>query len=189
MILDEDDNVIKVMRDGRSPSPVPRRFRHRPREAQTMFYETPDAHIVSRPMRKNYIQTKKNHVIYADDEPTKVIKKVIIDPRTGERETLYERDRMRKQQKFYLNQRSLPIYDDSDESDDPQYARMGKHRTIPRMEPTSRYVMIKNKPHSDPIYGYTSKMPAIKNTRRVVYDVPAKKALTTYIYPHGRYYK
>lgn len=176
------------MRDARSPSPAPRRIRHRPREAQTMFYETTDGHVVSRPMRRNFIPTRKNHVVYADDEPTKMMRKVIIDPRTGDRETIYERDRLRKQHKYYLQQRSLPIYDDSDDSDDPHYAR-GKYRTVPRIEPTSKYLMVKNKPNSDPIYTYTSRMPTIKNTRRVVYDVPTKKPLTTYIYPHGRYYK
>lgn len=141
-------------------------------------------------MRKNAIPTKKSQLIYADDEPTKVIKKVIIDPRTGERETIYERDRPRKQQKYYLQQRSMPVYYDSDESDDQQYVRIGKQRTMPRREPAPKYFMIRNKHDSEPVYASTSKMPAIQTSRRVVYEVPAKKQpLTTYIYPHGKYYK
>ena len=199
--MDEDDNVLKVIRDGRSPSPLPadrRRLRHRPRESQSMFYETPDGHLVSRPWKKNLIQTKKKQVIYADDEPIKVMKKVIIDPRTGERETIYEKDRPKKQQKYYLRERPAQIYPDSDDSDDQhqmQYIRMPKHRSIPpeilpRHQPSTRYVMIKNRSNSDPVYALTSsKMPAIKTPRRVVYEYPTKKPLTTYIYPNGKYYK
>lgn len=190
MILDEDDNIIKVIRDARSPSPAPaRRPRQRPREAQSIFYETPDGHLISRPMRKNYMPTKKSQLIYADDEPVKIIKKVIIDPRTGERDTIYERDRPKKQQKFFVQQRSMPVYNDSDDSDDQQYVRLGKHRSMPRPEPAPKYYMIKSKHDSEPVYAMTSKMPAIKTPRRVVYEVPAKKPLTTYIYPNGKYYK
>jgi hypothetical protein len=50
--------------------------------------------------------------------------------------------------------------------------------------------MIKKKPGSEPIYGSTSRMPVIRNNRRVVYESPARKALTTYVYSSdGKYYK
>ena len=203
VILDEDDNVLKVIRDNRSPSnssteqrPRRRRPRHRPREAQTLFYEKPNGHIVSRPAKKTNYFTKKTQVAYADDEPTKVIKKVIIDPRTGDRETIYEKDKPKKQKKFYLQQHPARVVYDSDEFEDEeptQYVRIVKHRTVPteistRSEPTSRYVVIKQRSNSDPVYARTTKMPAIKTTRRVVYDTPIRKPLTTYIYPHGKYY-
>ena len=148
--------------------------------------------MVSRPSKRSTFHTKKTQVIYADDEPTKVIKKVIIDPRTGDRETYYEKDKPKRQQKFYLRQQpAQPLYE-SDESDDQQptqYVRVVKRRPIqteiiPRQEPPTRYVMVKKRAESDPIYAVTSRMPAIKNTtRRVVYEVPSKKPLTTYIYP------
>ena len=122
---------------------------------------------------------------------------MIIDPRTGDRETIYEKDKPRKQQKYYLKQRPAQVLYDSDESDDQQqtqYVRIVKqHRTIPteilpRHEPTTRYVVIKQRSSSDSPYVHTSKMPMIKNNRRVVYEAPARKPLTTYIYPHGKYY-
>lgn len=195
MILDEDDNIIKVIRNARSPSPSPminRRLKHRPHESQTMFYETPDGHLVSRPSKKNLVHTKKTEVIYADDEPTKVIKKVIIDPRTGHRETLFEKDKPKKQQKYYLKQHHSQIFYDSDDSDDQtRYVRVVKPRSevLPIPEPSARYVVIKKRSDSEPLYAVTSKMPAIRNTRRVVYEVPSNKPLTTYIYPNGKYYK
>ncbi len=201
MILDEDDNIIKVMRDVRSPSPISpdrRRLRHRPRESQSIFYEAPDGHLISRPSKKNIFHTKKTQVVYADDEPTKVIKKVIINPRTGDRETIYEKDKPKRQQKYYHRQRPAQILYDSDDSDDrqppTQYVRVVKHRTIPseilpRQEPSTRFVMIKKRSESDPVYAVTSRMPVIKSNRRIVYEVPPKKPLTTYIYPNGKYYK
>jgi hypothetical protein len=201
VIVDEDDNVIKVMRDARSPSPITpeqrRRLRHRPRESQSFFYEAPDGHVVSRPTKRSLLHTKKTQVVYADDEPTKVIKRVIIDPRTGDRETIYEKDKPKRQQKYYLRQQPAQVLYESDESDDQQptqYARVVKRRPAPpeiapRQEPPTRYVIIKKRAESDPMYAVTSRMPVIKNTRRVVYEVPSKKPLTTYIYPNGKYYK
>lgn len=199
MVLDEDDNVLKVIRDTRSPSissTERRRGRHRPREARTFFYEKPNGHIVSRPAKKTNVFAKRTQVVYDNDAPTKVIKKVIIDPRTGDRETIYEKDKPKKQRKFYFNHRPGHIDYDSDEYEDEdpsQYVRIVKHRTIPtetitQSEPSSRYVVIKQRSNSDSIYARTTKMPAIKNPRRVVYDVPTRKPLTTYIYPHGKYY-
>lgn len=200
MILDEDDNIIKVIRDGRSPSPVSpdrRRPRHRPRESQSIFYEAPDGRVISRPPKRNLVHTKKTQVVYADDEPTKVIKKVIVDPRTGDREIIYAKDKPKRQQKYFLRQQPAQVLYDSDDSDyqqPTQYVRVIKHRPIPtevlpRQEPSTRYVVIKKRSESDPLYGVTSKMPVIRNTRRIVYEVPPKKPLTTYIYPNGKYYK
>jgi lipoprotein-anchoring transpeptidase ErfK/SrfK len=126
------------------------------------------------------------------------MKKVIIDPRTGDRETIYEKDKPKKQQKLFLRQRPAEILIDSDDSDEQQqaqYVRVVKHRTIPtevlpRYEPSPKYVMIKKRSDSNPVYALTSKMPAIKTSRRIVYEVPPKKPLTTYIYPtNGKYYK
>jgi hypothetical protein len=186
------------MRTSRSPSLSPvnnRRLRYRPRESEKVFYDSYDG----RPSKKNILHTKKTQVIYADDEPTKIMKKVIINPRTGDRETIYEKDKPKKQQKFFLQQQPAQILSDSDDSDDQQqqtqYVRVVKHRTIPkevlpRHQPSSKYVMIKKRSDSEPVYALTSKMPAIKPTRRVFYEVPPKKPLTTYIYPtNGKYYK
>jgi len=199
--LDEDDNIIKVIRNERTPTPSPvehRRLRHRPRESETVFYETNNGHVVSRPLKKNPIQTKKTQVIYADDEPVKVIKRVVIDPRTGDRETYYDKDMPRKQQRYYTRQHPAEILIDSDDEYEqrhqPQYVRIIKHRTVPpeslpRYEPSPRYIMIKRKPNSEPIYGSTSKMPIIRNNRRVIYESPARKPLTTYAYStNGKYY-
>jgi len=184
------------MRNSRSPSLSPvahRRLKYRPRESEKVYYESYD----ERPSKKNILHTKKTQVIYADDTPTKIMKKVIIDPRTGNRETIYQKDKPKKQQKFFLQQHPAEILSDSDDSDDQQtqYVRVVKHRTIPkqvlpRQEPSTKYVMIKKRSDSELGYARTSKMPAIKPTRRVFYEVPSKKPLTTYIYPsNGKYYK
>lgn len=74
-----------------------------------------------------------------------------------------------------------------------QYVRVLKHRKIPndvlpRHEP-AKYFMIKKRSDSEPVYALTSKMPAIKSNRRVFYEAPSRKPLTTYIYPNEKYYK
>ncbi|CAF3409072.1 unnamed protein product [Rotaria sp. Silwood1] len=200
-ILDEDDKIIKVIRNSRTPSPLPvehRRLRSRPRESLPIFYETSSGHLVSRPSKKNISQTKKTQIVYVDDEPTRVIKKVIIDPRTGDRETIYEKDKPKKQRKCYMQQRPAELVIDSDDEDEQQptqYVKLLKHRTVstevlPRREPSPKYYMIKKKTNSEPVYALTSRMPAIKTNRRVVYEVPAKKSLPTYVYSSdGKYYK
>lgn len=187
-----------MIRNSRSTSPISinqPRSRYRPRNAQSVFYETPDNHIASRPLKKSSIHTKKTQIVYADDTPVKVLKKVIIDPRTGDRETIYEKDRPRKQQKFFLQQRPIESYIDSDDSDyqrpPAQYVRIAKnHQNAPRHDPSAKYILLKKRTDYDPGYATTtSKMPAIKSNRRVFYEVPSKKPLTTYIYPNGKYYK
>ncbi|CAF2411402.1 unnamed protein product [Rotaria sp. Silwood2] len=201
IIIDDDDSIIKIIRNSRTPSPLPiehRRLRSRPRESQPIFYEISSDRLASRPLKKNTLRTKKTQVVYADDEPIRVIKKVIIDPRTGDRETIYENDKPKKQQKYYMQQRPAEILIDSDDDDEQQktqYVKLSKRRTVstevlPRREPSPRYIMIKKGVDPEPVYVSTSKMPSIKTNRRVVYEVPAKKSLTTYVYSSdGKYYK
>jgi hypothetical protein len=125
------------------------------------------------------------------------MKKVIIDPRTGERETYYEKDKPKKQHRYIARQRPLELLSDSDDDDDQQaqYVRVVKQRSVPteilpRHEPSLKYYMVRKKPDSEPVYAITSKMPAIKSNRRVVYEVPTKKSLTTYVYASDdKYYK
>jgi hypothetical protein len=134
--------------------------------------------------------------MYDNDTPTRVLKRVIIDPRTGDRKTIYEKDKPRRQQKFFLHERPAEQFIDSDDSDEQQptqYVRTVKHRTIPtevlpRQEP--RYFMIKKRSDSEPVYALRSKMPTIQSNRRVFHEAPSKKPITTYIYPtNGKYYK
>jgi hypothetical protein len=124
---------------------------------------------------------------------------VIVDPRTGARETFYDKDNPRKQQRYFARQRPAELMFDSDDDDDQQhqsqYVRVVKNRKVPteylpRREPSPKYVMVKKKTNSEPIYAFSSKMPAIKNNRRVVNESPIKKSLSTYAYStDGKYYK
>ncbi|CAF1447860.1 unnamed protein product [Rotaria sordida] len=205
IILNEGD-IIKVIRNSRTPSPLPierGRLKSRPRVSQSVFYETSSGHLISRPFKKNTSPTKKTQVVYADDEPTRVIKKVIIDPRTGDRETIYKKDKPKKQRKYYMPQHPNEILFDSDDDDDDddyeqypkQYVKLSKHRNVstevlPRRESSPKYIMIKKKVDSEPAYTLTSKMPSIKTNRRVVYEIPTKKSLANYVYSsNGKYYK
>lgn len=159
--------------------------------------ETASGQVVPRRSKKNTLHTKKTQVVYADDEPTKIIKKVIIDPRTGDRETIYDKAEPRKQQKYYLRQYPIEnlISSDDDDEQPRQYVKLVKHRTIstdalPRRDRSAKYVMIKHKADSEPVYAMTSKMPAIKAKHRVLFEAPTKKSLTTYVISsNGKYYK
>jgi hypothetical protein len=203
VILDEDDNVIKVLRNSRSPTPPSvvghRRVGFRSREPRTLYYETPDGRIVTHPpgqkTKKHVLSKTKSQVIYPDDEPTRVIRKVIIDPRTGDRDTIYEKDKPKKQQKVIIRQRAAEIAVDSDyEEEQSNYVRVVRQRAdvAPERETTTKYIMVKNRDdHSEPVYSVVSSSDApVKSNHRVVYQVPSKKASSTYVYSSGeKYYK
>lgn len=147
--------------------------------------------MVSRPHKK-HVETKKTQIVYADDEPTRVIKKVIIDPRTGAREVLYEKEKPKRRQKYYMRPPAEVLIDSDDEDDQVQmpYVKLVKPRRAPVEDSMSKYVMIKKKADSEPIYSLTSRMPPIKSHRRIVYESPTKKSSTTYVYAtDGKYYK
>ncbi|CAF3963181.1 unnamed protein product, partial [Rotaria magnacalcarata] len=102
--------------------------------------------------------------------------------RRGYQEIIYEKDQPKKQRKYYLRPRPTEVFIDSDDEDKQQqmqYVKLIKHRTtsqdvLPRRDPSPKYIMIRTKSNSQPVYAFTSKMPAIKNNRRVVYEVPTK---------------
>ena len=184
VIVDEDDyndHGVKIIQHNRSTSPGLtdyRRSRHHPHGAQRLYYEDADGHIGTRPSRRHTFHTKKTHVLYADDEPTKVIKKVIIDPHTGERETIYEKERARKHEKYIVQQHPADLLYDSDEDDyDSRHVRGARHRAVPR-----DYLGSRRPIEAEPLYDWPTRMPAIRNTRRVVYDVPSRKPNTKYLY-------
>jgi hypothetical protein len=194
VILDEDDNVIKVIRNARSPTPPiieHRRHRVRPREHQTLYYETPDGRLVTHVPKKNVSTRMKDDFVYAEDEPTKIVRKVIIDPRSGARETMYETDKLKKQKpKYVIRQRPVEIPVDSDyeyeqqQQIQPQYVQVVQQRVVPKQEAaaTTKYVMIRKKVDSEPVYTAASSLPTIKSNRRIVYQSPTKKSSTKYVY-------
>jgi hypothetical protein len=62
VVLDEDNNVIKIIRNSRTPSPPlteNRRIKINSREPRTLYYETSDGHLVARPT-KNLFMRKMN---------------------------------------------------------------------------------------------------------------------------------
>ena len=127
-------------------------------------------------------------MVYADDEPTRITRKVIIDPRTGHRETIYEKDRTRGHHKYVVQQHPADLIYESDDEDyyDP-YGRGARHRTVPRharshYDPSKKYLKVRHGARSDPVYSVATKLPVLKNGRSVVYNVPTRKAISNYTY-------
>jgi hypothetical protein len=137
----------------------------------------------------------KNDFVYAEDEPTKVLRKVIIDPRTGNQQIIYEKDKPKKQvqPKYVIRKHTneIPIDSDNEDEQQPQYVQVVQRRTVPKQEaPTTKYVMIRKKADTEPIYAAESSVPTAKTNRRIVYETPIKKASNSYVYStNGKYYK
>ncbi|CAF0740776.1 unnamed protein product [Adineta steineri] len=207
VVLDEDDNVIKIIRNARSPTPPPviknRSVKIRPRQPQTLYYETSDGQFVTQPPKNHTIIKPRTELIYRDDEPTKLLRKLIIDPRTGDQETIYENKPQKQHRKKYIVRKQInesPL--DSDDEDgqqiQPQYVQVVQRQPLPMQtiikqeKPTSKYVMIRKKVDSEPVYGLSSSssIPTLKNNQRIVYETPTKKPSATYVYStSGKYYK
>ncbi len=177
-----------------------RRIKIRPREPQTLYYETPDGHIVARPPKNHSLRKSNKDFVYAEDEPTKVVRKVIVDPKTGNQETIYEKDKPKKQprQKYVIRKRSTEIAEDSDDEDEqqqqPQYVQVVQRRTVPtqvvKQEAPTKYVMIRKKVDPEPVYAVAPSILATQNNRRIVYQSPPKNSTTKYVYAtDGKYYK
>jgi hypothetical protein len=100
VVLDEDNNVLKIIRNSRTPTPPPiiesQRRRTRPRESRALYYETSDGHFTTHSSKNLSVRREKNDFVYAEDEPTKVLRKTIINPRTGAHETIYEKEKPKK---------------------------------------------------------------------------------------------
>jgi hypothetical protein len=207
VVLDEDDNVIKIIRNARAPTPPlmeHRRLRVRPHESRKLYYATSDRHLVARPS-KNYATVKtKNDLVYAEDEPSKLIRRVILDPRTGNQETIYDRDKPKKphRQKYIVRKYPNEIPVDSDgeyeqqQNPKPQYIEVVQRRTIPTPAVakgeilSKKYVMIRKKVDSEPVYAVASSIPPVKTNRRIVYETATKKPSPTYVYSSdGKFYK
>ena len=179
-----------------------RRIKIRPREPQTLYYETPDGQIITRPPKNHSLRKSNKDFVYAEDEPTKVLRKVIVDPKTGNQETIYENNKPKKQprQKYVIRKRSTEIAEDSDDEDEqqqqqqPQYVQVVQRRTVPtqvvKQESPTKYVMIRKKVDSEPVYAVASSLPTPQTNRRIVYQSPTKNSTTKYVYTNdGKYYK
>jgi hypothetical protein len=199
VVLDEDDNVIKIIRNARAATPPlmeNRRLRVRPHESRTLYYATSDRHLVARPS-KNYATVKTN---YAEDDPSKLIRRVILDPRTGNQETIYDRDKPKKphRQKYIVRKyaNEIPVDSNGEYEQQRQYVEVVQRRTVPtpaiaKQEISSKkYVMIRKKVDSEPVYAVASSIPAVKTNRRIVYETATKKPSPTYVYSSdGKFYK
>lgn len=200
MVLDEDNNVLKIIRNSRSPPTTiveNPRVRVRPSKPRTLYYETPDGHLLARSSGNHSLTRPTADFVYAEDEPTKVLRKVIVDPRTGEREMIYAKEKPKKtvQQRYVIRKRAtdLPIETENDyEQQQPQYVQVVERRAAPKVEaPTTKYMMIRKKVDGEQVYtAPPSSIPASKTVRRIVYETPTKKTPPTYVYAtNGKYYK
>ena len=211
VVLDEDNNVLKVIRSSRSPPPPSTttttlvqnsRVRVRPRKPETFYYETPDRHLIARSSGNHSLARSKNDFVYAEDEPTKVMRRVIVDPRSGERETIYAKEKPKKQvqQKYIIRRRTTEVptetendYEqDQEQEQQPQYVQVVERRTVPKPEASpTKIVMIRKKVDDEQVQETSNaSIPASKMVRRIVYETPTKKPAPTYVYAtNGKYYK
>ena len=117
--------------------------------------------------------------------------------------SVYEKEKIKKSPKRYVvRQRPSELPIDSDEEYEsprhrqPQYVQVVQRRAMPpqpvvmKKEPSTKYVMIRKKAESEPVYAVTSSVPVVKGSRRIVYETPAKDSTTKYVYASdGKYYK
>ncbi|CAF0742328.1 unnamed protein product [Didymodactylos carnosus] len=177
VLIDDDDNIIKVFRE---PTPESNVSEGR----QIIYYETPEGHLVTKQPKKKIIEQShpKTKVVYRDDEPTKVIRKVIIDSMTGDRKTVYEREKPKKQ---VIIHRDAVTTVESDDEDQQSYVRVVQKRVdhSPRRE--AKYVIYKDQ--DEPQYTYpSSSSSSYGKSNRIVYEIPKK----TYLYSASKkYYK
>ncbi|UJR28227.1 hypothetical protein I4U23_009477 [Adineta vaga] len=207
VILDEDGNVLKVIRSARTPTPPPslpivenRRIQFRSHEPRTVYYETTDGRLVTQPAKVQSFIKPRAEIMYTDHEPTKLVRKVIIDPRTGDQETIYEdKPKRHHRKKFVVRKQSTrsPVESDGEYEQESQYVQVVQRQTAPtqiitkQVKPTTKYVMIRKKVDSGSgNYMLASSDLPMKNNRRVVYETTTKKPTTTYVYSaDDKYYK
>ncbi|CAF3534935.1 unnamed protein product [Rotaria sordida] len=203
IIFDEDDNIIKIIRNKRTPTPPivdSRRLRNRRHEPRTVYYETSDGHLITRQPNNYDLIKNKSKYVYINDEPTKILRKVIIKPTINDHETIYEKDKYTKHlpRKFKIQKHINEISVDTDtnyEKQQPQYVEIVRRRIIPReviteKESPKKYVLVRKKLHSEPIYETTSPLPTITTNRRMVREAPTKKISTKHVYATDeKYYK
>ena len=181
-----------------------RRVRIRPREHRAHYYESADGQVVARSPRKHVIAKSRGDIIYSDEEPTRAIRKLMIDPSMAEPTEVYEREKVKKQPKKYIvRQRTVEVPVESEEEDDrhhqqvqqPQYVQIVHRRgaapqVVSKKEPSTKYVMVRRKADSEPVYALSSNVPMVKNNRRIVYEAPTKDSATKYVYStDGKFYK
>ncbi|CAF1098471.1 unnamed protein product [Adineta ricciae] len=208
VILDEDDNVIKIVRNVQTPTPPPvayenRRVKHRSHEPlRTVYYETPDGRLIAQPANIHSFSKPKTELIYTDRDPTKLLRKVIIDPRTGEQETIFEDSPKKHHRKKYVVRKQInnesPVESDGDDEQQSQYVQVVQRQTAPTQvvtkpeKPGTKYVMVRKKVDSEPIYAVPPlSRPAVNSHRRIVYETAtSRKPATTYVYSaDDKYYK
>lgn len=174
--------------------------RVRPRESRTLYYETPDGRLIARPAKNQTVVKPKPDIVDTDDEATKLVRRVILDPKTGDQETIYDKEKEKKhhRQKYIVRKypNEVPVDSEGEYEQQPQYVQVVQRRTMPTQVaaqqemPSPKYVMIRKKVDSEPVYAAAPSMPTARTSRRVVYETATKKPSTTYVYASdGKYYK
>lgn len=172
------------------------RLRIRPRDPRTVYHHTADGQLAARSSKHHSLRRSKDDFVYAEDEPTKVLRRVIVDPRTGARETIYEKEKPKRQvqQRYTIQKRTIEVPADleNDYEQQPQYVQVVQRQAAPKQEaPITKYMMIRKKVESEPVYTEpSSPVPATRTVRRVVYETPVKRSQPTFVYANnGKYYK
>lgn len=199
VILDEDDNILKIVRNPRTPSPPTfignRRVKVRVNEPRTVYYETSDGQLIARRQKYPEIVGKKVEYVYSDDEGPKIVKKLVIDPKTGEQEIIYEKERSKKHSrpKIIVRKPVTEIQLDSDDEEQTEYVqvvqrRPGPTKIIAKKESPSKFVMIRKKVEPETVYETIPAVTTIKPPRRIVYKTSPRKAPIKYVYAtDGKY--
>ena len=171
-----------------------RRVQVRAREPRPIYYEAsynhPHSHSPKPILRR---QRANDDFVYAEEEPTTIVRRVIVDSHTGERDTIYENDRSRRQPRSYdIRQRPTELLTDSEEEYDErrrthnvrsEEPRPVRARVVTERKPTTKYVIVRKKPDDEPEY-----VAARNSNRRVVYLTPKKTSSSQHVYSTDRQY-
>ena len=177
-----------------------RRIRIRPRERPVQYYESPEGQMIKRSPRKQIIVKHRDDGDFSEDEPTKIIRKIVIDPSSVPSQVVHQKNRLKKlPKKYVVRERPTELQIDSEEDPamvQPQYVQVIQHpgivpTEVSRKGPRTKYVMIRKKAESEPVYSVTSSVPVVKREPRIVYDNPEKMPTNTkYIYAsNDKHYK
>ena len=171
--VDDDD-------DEQAPlSIMKNRRKYRSYERPTLYYEGKDGRHYTRPSKRTFVKDRPVQFDYVDDEPKKFLKKVIIDPRTGHRETFYDPDRRRKAEKMFVKQRPVEILVESDD-DEPRVNFFPQPKATHVRD--KKFLQIPHGRSSERFYVVDSKLPRVANGRHVFYEKPRRKLINDYRY-------
>ena len=182
VILDEDDNIIKIIRNTRTRRPPVVEKQHlkvRPRRTRAVYYENSDGHLVARPTKNHDLKKTQFEYLQTENEPTRIMRRLVIDNRRRDQDFIYNEDSPRKlpKQKYIVRHvNEIPIESDNEyeQQEQPRYVHMVQRPTVPKQTAPTKYLIIRKKIDSKPTYAVKSSVPTVKSNRRLIYETSTK---------------